>query len=805
MMTNSGQRRSSKRVFLSVLFASIAAICLGSTAARGAGILVPSGRSRDVESSVLRIVDHLVSAQIRNGIALTTINQTFENTTNQRLEGTYIFPIPEGADITDFQMMFNGKMVQGEVLPADQAKKIYEDIVRRQRDPGLIEFIGRRLLKARVFPIEPHSKTEIQISYQQVIDQVSGMSRYRYPLRTPGTSGHAYGTVRFSVDLETKGPLKAVWSPTHSVEVVRDGEHRAKAVFEKSGVSLDEDFLLLYDTDDQDVGMSLVAHKGKGDEAGHFLMILSPKDLWDDDVAVPQDYVFVVDTSGSMAGDKIAQARKALSYCVKRLEEGDRFNVVRFSTGFDLVFDGLRSAAGDAKEEALKAIKKFKAAGGTNIYGALEQAIGMYEKGDSQRPFVVVFLTDGLGDRDREEIEQMLAEKTGGFRSEIRLFPFGVGHDVNTKLLDSLATKYGGMPTYVQPGEDLEDSLGDFFAVFSQPVLTDVKIALPDDAGVTDRFPPAVGDMYHGRQLVLAGQYEKGVSGRVVLTGRRGDEKVRYEWDDVSFASTGDKDDESDYVSRIWAGRKIAYLLDRIRLNGESDEMVDEVVKLATRYGIQTPYTSWLVAPEGRDKIRLGFDGGRGGGGAQASAPADASVRYMRRSAGKGWADSFGAASGRAARVAEESRGMGEGGGVNPGDIPASPDSLGALDLDDESGERAVKMAKTLSELREGDSLDASAGNSRAMVMRHINGRDYWNIGGVLVDAEFAEDTETIDVKFGSDAYFDIVMNRDDLRKVFSSAKYLIVMVSDDIAVFVQPTTGVEELTDEMKAKVLKK
>jgi len=768
-------RRTLMRRF-TMLAASVLAITMAADLVRAAGILVPS---RD-DVPPLKIVDHLVSARIRNQIAITTLNQTFKNESGRRLEATYIFPIPEGADITDFRMTFNGKMVEGEVLPADEAREIYESIVRRRRDPGLIEFIGRRLMRARVFPIEPHSTTEIQIEYQQVIDRVSNMSRYRYPLRTPGTEGHAYGTVRFSVDLESPAPLRAVWSPSHSVEVIRDGEHKAKVAFEKSGASLDEDFVLLYDTGEQDVGLSLVSYKPKEDDNGHFLLILSPKALWEEIESVPQDYVFVVDTSGSMAGEKIEQAQEALKYCVNRLEADDRFSVVRFSTGFDLVFDELKEATGEAKHRAVSAISDFDASGGTNIHDALEQAVRM-RADDSDRPFVIVFLTDGQGDRSREEVEKMLAERAESIDRGLRIFPFGVGHNVNTKLLDSLATNHGGMPTYVQPGENLEHSLGDFFAVFSEPVLTNVKLTLPD-AGISDQFPPEPGDLYHGRQLIIAGEFDKQTTGRIVLTGKRGDKTVRYEFEDVSLEPTED----AEYVPRIWAGRKIAYLMDRIRLHGESEEMIDEVVRLATRYGIQTPYTSWLVAPESERRLarrrrgerptvfpgeRMGFEGGARSGGAP-----------MRRSI----------------EMAEEMRG-GKGGGEFDAAFEDAPD---AVDPGAESGEGAVRFAESLARMRKGEAVSDAEADARFQVKRHIKGRDYWNLRGVLVDTEFGEETETIDIRFGSDAYFDLVMNRADLRPVFAAAKHVIVMAGDELAVVVRADAGLEELTDETRERL---
>lgn len=733
----------------------------------------------------LRIVDHFVRAEIRDRVGYTTIRQTFENTSDQRLEGTYIFPISEGADITNFQMTFNGKMVQGEVLPAGEARAIYEEIVRRQRDPGLIEFIGRRLMRCRVFPIEPKSRTDIQITYQQICEPMSGMWKYHYPLRTPGTDSSVYGTLRFEVSIKSTEPLRGVWSPTHDVEVVRHGDHEAVVAYEKSGGSLDSDFLIMYDSENSDVGMSLVTYRENEVDPGYFLMLLCPKQLWDDRKHVPQDYVFVVDTSGSMAGEKIDQAREALKYCVNTLDDEDRFSIIRFSTGYDLLFNVLRDANDEARQMAREAIGKYRAAGGTNIYDALKAAASLHPA-DSNRPFMIVFLTDGRGERSREDIEKMLNEEMQSYVKHVRLFPFGVGTDVNTKLLDALATGFHGDPTYVQPGENLEYILGDFFSVMSEPVLTNLRLTLPD-AVITDRFPVDEGDLYHGRQLVLVGRFAKPVTGDVLLTARRGNDAVEYKWENVSFKP----DRSAHYVAGIWAGRKIAYLIDRIRLVGESDELVDEVLALSQKFGIQTPYTSWLVAPEGRPMP------GRGGGDDRFLARQGATERLLELAPAemRQGQPNFAPERGAAHPEDDEWTGFSEGGGKGRSSIR---DAVVA-----ESGELAAKVSTRNAARRKAESMDEeNRVNEAWLAVRSINGRDYYNINGFLADSEFNEKTEIIEIMFASDAYFELVTNRADLRPVLSAATYVVVMVAPNRAVIVRDQAGLEALTDEQRSQM---
>ena len=747
-------------------------VLLLSANAQAAGLLAPT----DQTLPPLRVTDHLVDVEIHDQVALTSITQTFHNDTNRRLEATYIFPLPENADLTNFQMSFNGKMVEGEVLPADKARQIYESIVRRTKDPGLIEFIGRRLLQMRVFPIEPGSDTTIKLRYQQINRPISGMSGYHYPLRTRKTAGQAYGLVRFAVNLHTTAPLKNVWSPSHAVEIVRDGEYSAKIAYEASGGSLEDDFLLLYDTDASDLGLSLVAHKPDKDKPGHFVLMLTPKQLWPKQSYQPQDVVFVIDTSGSMAGEKIEQARRSLQFCIEKLDDRDRFSVVRFSTGFDVLFDQLQAATRDNLAKAHAFIEAFEARGGTNIADTLQHVMTMRPRGDEAdqaRPFVVVFLTDGKGNRGPDEILAMLKNTDS---QGMRIFPFGVGHDVNTILLDRLANEHTGRTTYVQPGENLELVLGDFFAVISQPVLTNLRLTLPG-VGVTEQFPATLGDLYHGQQLIIAGKFSSAATGPVKLTAMRESKQVEYSWPKAAFTNTA----EAEYVPAVWAGRKIAYLIDQIRAHGESQEMIGEILELSQEYGIQTPYSSWLIVPEQQQLVngRLfsRFPGrGRGAGGF---------------GMGGGGGSGTGNRPGRRFRPPPAPAAVGK---SMFGDLPGLELDLSYGDDDGVVDLTEAELAVALESGEVANRLDA-----RLLAVRRINTRWYHRMGAFLVDEQFTQDTEVITVKFGSDAYFDLARGRSDLREVLAASRLVVVLVAPKTAVLVSDTQGIEKFSDQQR------
>ena len=756
--------------------------------AQAAGLLTPT----DETLPPLRVTDHLVDVRIHDQVALTEVTQTFHNDTDRRLEATYVFPLPENADLTDFQMTFNGKLVRGEVLPKDKAREIYESIVRRTKDPGLIEFIGRRLLQMRVFPIEPHRDTTIKLKYQQVTRPISGMHGYHYPLRTRKTAGQAYGMVRFSVDLRTRAPLKNIWSPSHAVEIVREGEHAARVAYEASGGSLEDDFLLLYNTDQSDLGLSAVAHRPDPSGPGHFVLMLTPKQLWAETDYQPQDVVFVIDTSGSMAGEKIDQARRALQFCIDKLDERDRLNVVRFSTGFDILFEGLVPASRENRAEAQRFADSFSAAGGTNIADTLRHVLSLRPAGGHAegRPFVVVFLTDGQGNRKPDEILKTLTGDPAA-KGGVRIFPFGVGHDVNTLLLDRLANEFTGRPSYVQPGENLELVLGDFFAVVSRPVLTNLRLSLPA-LGVTERFPATLGDLYHGQQLIVAAQFKTPATGPVKLTATRGGEPVEYVWPEVAFVNTP----EATYVPAVWAGRKISYLIDQIRAHGESQEMIAEIVALSQQYGIQTPYTSWLVAPE--RPAQVGIFG-------EDSLRPTARRRAVQRDRLR---ESLGS------RVTDAPGGTFGGGGIGGGGgglfakrgRPTFGDAQGQLTLDEAerlvragAGEAANIIARKNAALRDLRSRDDDRLDLSQLPIQKIGSRWYNRIGPFLVDEAVDDKTRITIVRFGSEAYFELARHRAELRKVLAASPHVVVLVSPDRALLITEERGIERFSAKQR------
>ncbi len=382
-------------------------------------------------------VDYVkVNTHITDQVAVTSVDQEFYNPNPARLEGTFVFPIPKGAHINKFTMEIDGKQVEAELLPAEKARRIYEDIVRKLRDPALLEYAGRDVFKVRIFPIEPNSKKRITLSYTELLKADDGLVSYVLPLNTEKFSAKPIHNVSVKVDLESKRPLKSIYSPSHSVEVKRHGSTSATAGYEAADVQPDTDFALYFAPEKDEIGVNLLTHR-KSDEDGYFLLLASPGMDVKEKQVVMKDVAFVLDTSGSMAGKKLEQAKKALQFCVENLNDGDRFEIMRFSTEVEPLFDKLVKATEQNRSKAKDFIKDLKPIGGTAIDDALRKALAS-RPGGEDRPFVVVFLTDGqptIGITDQDQIVANVKKENDG---HTRVFCFGIGTDVNTHLLDRI-------------------------------------------------------------------------------------------------------------------------------------------------------------------------------------------------------------------------------------------------------------------------------------------------------------------------------------------------------------------------------
>jgi Ca-activated chloride channel family protein len=547
-----------------------------------------------------------VQTRITDQIAVTSVDQEFYNPNSARLEGTFVFPIPKGAHLDKFSMEIDGKQADAELLSADKARHIYEEIVRKLKDPALLEYSGRDVFKVRIFPIEPNSRKRITLKYTQLLKADDGLVSYVLPLSTEKFSCQPIKTVSVNVEIESKRPLKSIYSPSHTVEIKRDGSHRATAGFEANDIQPDSDFALYFAPEKDEIGLNLLTYKAPGEE-GYFLLLASPGMDVKEKQVISKDVVFVLDTSGSMAGKKIEQAKKALHFCVENLNDGDRFELLRFSTEVEPLFNKLLEANTANRTRAEEFVKDLKATGGTAIDDALRKALELQPAKESanvrflhqpDRPLVVIFLTDGcptIGTTDEDQIVGNVKKENGG---HTRIFCFGIGTDVNTHLLDKITEETHAVSQYVLPEEDIEIKVSSFFAKIKDPVLSSPILTLTGDVRPTKLYPSTLPDLFKGEQMVLVGRYSGQGGSAVIIEGSVNGESKKFTYDTKFPSETS----ENEFIPRLWATRRVGYLLDEIRLHGENAELRDEVTDLARKYGIVTPYTAYLIVEDEKQR-----------------------------------------------------------------------------------------------------------------------------------------------------------------------------------------------------------
>ncbi len=567
------------------------------------GMIVPTRHDLRVRG-MWAVKYHHVKMIVRDQVASVSISQEFYNTSKQAIEVEYMFPVPPGAAIDSMTMVVDGKEFSGKLLPADEARKIYEDIVRRKKDPALLEYVGFGLYRTSAFPLEPGKPVQVIVTYDQVCKKDNDLVEVFYPLNTEKFSAKEIDEVKVTVDIKSQADITAVYSPSHDLKTERKGPRHVIASYEVKKAIPNTDFVVFYKAKNEQVGATLLSYQPNAKQDGYFLLLASPNPRTGRTAVQPKDIVLVIDRSGSMnSNDKIEEAKEALSFIRKNLNAEDRFNVVMFNDSVEPFFDKLMAADKEHIDQALDRTERIEAQSGTNIHEALQTAMQLLKSSNGERPAYVIFLTDGLPTVGNKDEGAIVSDTKKANTAKARLFALGVGYDVNVRLLDKLVAENQGLSDYVKPGEPLEAKVSNMYAKIKNPVMTDIQISL---AGVklTQIYPRAIPDLFDGSELLLVGRYDavdvrKLPSGSavrkttLVITGKYQGQERSFEYP-VSL-KPGAKTQMYSFVERLWAIRRVGFLLDEIQLHGKNKEVIDEIVRLSRDHGIMTPYTSFLA------------------------------------------------------------------------------------------------------------------------------------------------------------------------------------------------------------------
>lgn len=671
----------------------------------------------------IQIDEYKVAAEVDGPAAHVRVTQVFQNRSGQTVEGRFVFPLPANAVVSDLQLKVNDQVLEGRLLPSDEARAIYEQIVRQQRDPALLQYLGQGLFQTNVFPIPPGETRQVQFQYTQLVEQSDGLFHFRYPLR-----GQAQGSgaqFELTLELANQPGLRTLYSPNRDAQIERGAADAATVRLAGDLGKTDPAFDLYWGVADEAIGVNLLSYKATGED-GFFVLLASPALESAETEVVARDIVLVLDVSGSMEGEKIEQARGAVDFVLDQLNPDDRFNIVGFSTGVHLWSGDMQPVNADTIGDAHAWVARLDAGGSTDINRALLEALAQLTAGDDEaaRPAYVLFMTDGLPTQGETDPWRILdnAQLNRPEGRTLRLFSFGVGYDVDTQLLDTLSDELGGRSSYVLPEERIDEAVSGFYQGIQTPVLTSVEIDFGDAMVVDEVYPYPLPDLFAGEQLVVVGRYRAGGTLPVTLRGMVNGANYVFEYPNQELVDRGGEP----FVARLWASRKIGVLMAEIRRNGPSPELVEAIVDLSLQYGIVTPYTAYL-AEEPQVQV--------GGGAVRPDVPVQP--------------------------------GMGMGGGAPVDMRPAAEayaaDEAARMAAMPASGAPAVAASQAQNELQTASTV------ADAETMMHVAGKTFVRQGYVTgragetlpfwVDATYTSDMALRTVLFGSDEYFQLAQD----------------------------------------------
>jgi Ca-activated chloride channel family protein len=558
--------------------------------------LPPHGRPSPVPSDSYKIKQLEVNARLDGSVAQVQVSQSFVNTGSRVMQVAFVFPLPYDGAIDRLTLMVDGKELPAKLLGKDEARRRYEEIVRKNQDPALLEWLGSGMFQTSIFPVPPGAERKVVLNYTQICRRDQGVTDFLFPLATAKYTTDAVENITIRMTIESDAKIKSVYSPTHAVEVKREAR-RATVIYTAKNEVPSSDFRLLCDSHDGKLAAKLLSYRPTTKDDGYFLLLADPQ-IAEDAERVSKTMVLVVDRSSSMSGQKIEQAKGAARFFVQNLRQGDLFNIIAYDDRIESFRPELQRYDDKTRAAALGFVESIYAGGSTNISGALTAALGQLK--DSSRPNYVLFLTDGLPTAGETNEGKIVAAAQSNNHVRARIAAFGVGYDVNARLLDHLARVNYGRSEYVRPNEDIEARVAKLYRQIESPVLTDVRFtfvrdeARSEDGPPTNRiYPREAFDLFAGEQLVIVGRYKKSGTAHVRVEGKVGTQTQEFAFP-AEFAKHSE-DDSFAFIEKLWATRRVGEIIDDLDLKGKNDELVKELVELSTRHGILTPYTSFLA------------------------------------------------------------------------------------------------------------------------------------------------------------------------------------------------------------------
>ena len=542
------------------------------------------------------------STDITGQIAVTHVDQIFKNEMNQTVEAVWVFPLPEGAVVTELYYWFNGLRYKAEIRERGEARDAYNQKIRRMLDPALLEYLGDNLYRLSIAPINANTDVRTEITYVELLPYEFGTIEYEFLLKAVELSPKPLNRVSVSGSVQTQSPIKYLNSPSHgtstAMQITQVNDSKYDFVFGDENFTPEKDLKLAFETIREEVEVNVLRYTpfvkdSIGTDSYYAVWITPPDNLADEEI-IPKKIVFTADVSSSMEGERIEQLKESLLAFLDNLGPNDMFNIVTFGTNVVSYKPDLTLATPQQIEEAKSFVINIGALGLTNIDDALTKSL--QQSFSDEFANMIVFITDGYPTWGETFVPTILQNVENNNSSDVRIFSFGVGEDVSEALLVQLAVNNGGYATFIEKDDDIATVIGNHFLRISKPVLTDLDIKI-EGLVTSDKFPRPLPDLFWGNQVMQLGIYKNSGALPVYLTGNiRGQQ--------VSFTSQANFDNTPGghpFVPRLWAKEKIDYLMNEIAMYGENDELINQVIELSLRFQILTPYTAFYSDPDDSD------------------------------------------------------------------------------------------------------------------------------------------------------------------------------------------------------------
>lgn len=538
-----------------------------------------------------------ITVEINSQVAETTVEHSFLNDSANTISATYMFPLPENASATGFARFMDGKFVDFTIHVGPQVKS--PALGSPERNKELEDFLGSNPFRTRVENIPSKEEVKVRLKYVELLTYDFGLIKYSYPLFSMDFNKEFLKNLSITLNLSTQRRLISAFSPSHSfISIEQAGDNQATAVLSESNILPQANFEFAYSVSQEEFGLWVLTHRLLQKD-GFFLLLVEPKQDFSQARIIDKFFTFVIDTSGSMTGIKIEQAKAAASFSISHLNPDDFFNIIQFNSIIERFQPEPIRATAENVKKALDYISRLRAGGSTNINGALTSALTQRQGKNTAN--IIMFLTDGLPTAGETNPDNILTNIRNANIDDVSIFVFGVGSDVDPNLLENIALQNNGLAVFVSPEESIDEVITNFFLRVSNPVLTDVSLSY-GTIKVFDFFPRKPMDIFMGTQLMILGRYSDAGIADITLSGKISGVPTSFNFKaDFSL-----EERRNEFIPRIWAKRKIDSLLQTLKtrrlVGGDEQEIINQIVALSLEFGIQTPFTSFGGPPVPGDR-----------------------------------------------------------------------------------------------------------------------------------------------------------------------------------------------------------